>query len=122
MGYMYKHGSGVNQGCSQAMNLPLKLAEQGLPRAHSIIGNMHSYGLGVAQDFSLALEWTARLLIEERSLLSSALAYRMSLAREWRKAKQWQWSGTRRLPMEERLMRRKSSLMGETGLWRPGAK
>ena len=57
VGYLYKHGEGVEQDLTKAFEFYLKSANQGDADAQYALGNTYYYGKGVGQDLTKAFEF-----------------------------------------------------------------
>lgn len=60
MALVHFHGDGVKQDHGESMRWARMAAEQGVPGAMNLIGNMYKDGLGVPKDAALGVDWHRR--------------------------------------------------------------
>jgi hypothetical protein len=93
LGYMYRHGFGVDQDYAKALAWYQKAAAQNHAGALNNIGYMHRHGLGVAENFADARDWFRRSA--ERGdpagqyNLGQMLADGVGAAPDYREAMKW---------------------------------
>lgn len=93
LGYMYRHGFGVEQDYAKALSWYHKAAAQNHAGALNNIGYMHRHGLGVAENFDEARNWFRRSAERNDPAgqynLGQMLADGVGAAPDYREAMKW---------------------------------